>query len=60
MKILYFGAAALVAIEPACAQQLTMKPLLDARIRFENLHQQGIASAAGAITLRHPSRIEGR
>jgi hypothetical protein len=52
MKYLFFGAAALVAIEPACAQQLTMKPLLEARIRYENVDQQGIAADAEAITLR--------
>ena len=52
MKMFYFGAAALVAIEPACAQQLTMKPLLEARIRYENVDQQGIAADADVITRR--------
>ena len=52
MKILLFGAAALVAIEPACAQNLTMKPLLEARIRYETVEQQGIPADADAITLR--------
>lgn len=52
MKYLLCGAAVLVAIEPVCAQQLTMKPLLEARVRYETVDQQDIAADAEAITLR--------
>ncbi len=45
--------AALVAVAgPACAQDIAFKPLMDARLRFENVHQAGLAAEANALTLR--------
>ena len=44
-------AAALVS-SAACAQNIAVKPLLDARLRYENLDQDGIARNADALTLR--------
>ena len=51
MKSLPLLAAVLVG-SAASAQDLAVKPLLDARLRFENVDQDGIARDADALTLR--------
>ena len=45
-------AAALVGSAGASAQNIGVKPLLDARLRYENVDQDGIARQADALTLR--------
>lgn len=49
MRLILLTAAALVAV-PAQAQQV--RPLLDLRLRWENVDQDGIARNADAVTLR--------
>jgi len=51
MKSLPLLAAVLLA-SAASAQDFTLKPLLDARLRYENVDQTGIAQHADAVTLR--------
>jgi hypothetical protein len=45
-------AASGMAASAAQAQNVTLKPLVDARLRYEHVDQQGIADAADALTLR--------
>ncbi len=52
------SAAAMVAAAPACAQSLTLKPLVDARVRYETVEQDGIASDADALTFRLRAGVE--
>lgn len=42
----------LVAATPATAQTLTLKPLIDARLRYEQVEQDGLTLDADAVTLR--------
>ena len=51
MKSLPLLAAALVG-STASAQDFAVKPLLDARLRYENVEQGGLAHDANALTLR--------
>jgi Alginate export len=51
MKNLPLLAAALLG-SAASAQGFSVKPLLDARLRYENVDQEGIARQADALTLR--------
>lgn len=37
---------------PACAQTITLKPVAEARVRYENVDQDGIAKEADALTIR--------
>ncbi len=41
-----------VAASGAQAQDITLKPLIDARLRYEHVDQAGIADSADALTLR--------
>lgn len=52
MKAYLVAATALVAAGPVCAQNVTIKPLLDARLRYENVDQAGLADTAEAATIR--------
>lgn len=52
MRKVIITAAALAAAGPACAQELVVKPLVDARLRSETVHQDGVATDAEALTLR--------
>lgn len=52
MRKLILTAAAITATTPALAQDIGFKPLIDARLRYENVDQTGIASDADAITMR--------
>ncbi|MCW2392803.1 alginate export family protein [Sphingobium sp. B11D3A] len=53
MKFLSMTAALLVAAGPACAQDLTVKPLAELRLRYESVDQDGLAqSQADAATAR--------
>ena len=49
----WIATAACVAVAgPACAQTITLKPVAEARVRYENVDQDGIAKKADALTLR--------
>lgn len=51
-------AAAMVAAAPACAQSIALKPLVDARVRYETVDQEGIARDADALTFRVRTGLE--
>jgi hypothetical protein len=40
------------AAGPACAEDITLKPLIDARLRYETVDQDGLADHADALTAR--------
>jgi hypothetical protein len=52
MKHLVATSVALVVAAPACAQEIVLKPLVEARLRAEHVEQEGIAKDADAVTLR--------
>lgn len=52
MKIRLAVLAALLPAGPAMAQDVKATPLADARLRYENVDQDGIARQADAVTLR--------
>lgn len=51
-------ATALVAAGPVCAQSVELKPLVDARTRYEAVDQDGVARDADALTLRVRAGVE--
>ncbi|BAK67448.1 hypothetical protein SLG_27730 [Sphingobium sp. SYK-6] len=52
MKSCLFAAAGLAAAGPACAQTVTVQPLIDARLRYEAVEQAGLPDEAHAATIR--------
>jgi hypothetical protein len=50
MRFTLFTATALVAAGPACAQEI--KPLVEARARYEHVEQDGLAKDSEALTVR--------
>ncbi|SDA22580.1 alginate export family protein [Sphingomonas sp. NFR15] len=62
MKNVAAGALALAACvagaSAARAQDVVLKPLIDARLRYEHVDQQGIADTADAVTLRVRSGVQ--
>ena len=56
MRLIAFLAAAAAFAAPAEAQQL--KPLLDLRLRWENVDQEGFSKDSDALTLRGRAGIE--
>lgn len=50
-KLYLLAGAALVAT-PAMAQEVVLQPLVDARVRYEHVDQDGIAKDADAVTVR--------
>ena len=47
------SASALSAVAtPALAQSVTLKPIVEARVRYETVDQDGIAEDADAVTVR--------
>ena len=58
MRYLLIAAAALAAGGPACAQEITLKPLLDARLRYETVDQDGLTANAHALTARLRAGLE--
>ena len=52
MKKLLIGLLGATFASPALATGITVKPLLDLRLRWENVDQDGIAREANAVTLR--------
>ncbi len=45
---------------PAFAGEVELKPLIDARLRYENVDQAGVAVEADALTLRMRAGIEAK
>jgi len=52
MKYLLVTTAALAVAGPACAQQIDLKPVAEARLRYEHVDQDGLAQQADALTVR--------
>jgi len=52
------GLAALGCAHSAQAQEVALKPLIDARLRYEHVDQDGIAGKADATTLRVRSGVQ--
>jgi len=52
MKILFAPVAALALATPAAAQELTLIPLAEARLRHEHVEQESLPNDADALTLR--------
>jgi hypothetical protein len=59
MKSLLLTAAALVVAGPACAQEIALKPLAEARARYEHVEQDGLAQDADALTFRVRAGVQG-
>ncbi|MEH3123591.1 MAG: hypothetical protein PGN16_16740 [Sphingomonas phyllosphaerae] len=60
MEKLIATAAALAVAGPACAQTVTVSPLVDARTRYEHAAQDGIADDADALTVRVRTGVEAK
>jgi len=58
MKYLFALAPGIAIATPAMAQEITFKPLAEARLRYENVDQAGIAARADAVTVRVRGGIE--
>ncbi|WP_416463510.1 hypothetical protein [Sphingomonas sp. VDB2] len=52
MKYLLASAAVLAVAAPACAQDITLKPVAEARLRYEHVDQDGLSKEADALTIR--------
>lgn len=52
MKYLLATTAALAVAGPACAQQIDLKPVAEARLRYEHVDQDGLTQQADALTVR--------
>jgi hypothetical protein len=62
-KIMYKSAviiALLASAAPAYANEVTIKPLIDARLRYEGVDQAPIANDASAVTARIRAGIEAK
>ena len=60
MQKLIATAAGLAVAGPACAQSVTLSPLVDARTRYEHVEQDGIARDADALTIRVRAGVEAK
>lgn len=60
MEKMIATAAALAVAGPACAQTITLLPLVDARTRYEHATQDGIADDADALTVRIRAGVEAK
>ena len=58
MKYLTATAAALAVAWPACAQDIALAPLIDARTRYEHVDQDGLTRDADALTVRVRGGVE--
>lgn len=52
MKKIIASAAVLAVAGPACAQEISLKPVTEARVRYEQVDQDGLAKEADALTIR--------
>lgn len=60
MRFWITTAGALATAGPACAQQTSITPLIEARTRYEHVDQAGIADTADAVTIRVRAGVEIR
>ena len=52
MKPAWLILGSVLAASPAMAQDITLKPLIEARLRYENVDQAGLPNDAEATTIR--------
>jgi ubiquitin len=45
---------------PALAEEVKLKPIIEARLRYENVDQEGIVNEADALTLRMRAGVEAK
>lgn len=60
MRLALAAIVGLAAGTPAAAQTVTLKPLVDARVRYETVDQDGIAKQADAATIRVRAGVEAK
>lgn len=60
MKKSVIALAILLPASPALADDFKLKPLVDARLRYESVDQDGLAEKADALTLRLRAGIEAK
>jgi hypothetical protein len=58
MKYIFVSAAALAVAGPACAQTITLKPVAEARLRYEHVDQDGLTKEADALTIRARAGVQ--
>jgi len=59
MRLPILTATALVVAGPACAQEITLQPLAEARARYEHVEQDGLIEDADALTFRIRAGVQG-
>jgi hypothetical protein len=50
----------LTATTPAMADSVKIQPIIDARLRYENAEQRGVADEANGVTLRMRAGAEAK
>lgn len=60
MKRYWLAAPLALLGGPVCAEEVTVKPLLDARLRYEATEQDGLPDKADALTLRVRPGLEAK
>jgi hypothetical protein len=60
MKKAILALPLLAITTPALAEDVTVKPIIEARLRYENVDQTGIINEADALTLRMRAGIEAK
>ncbi|MET0238977.1 MAG: alginate export family protein [Sphingobium sp.] len=58
--LILLATGAALAAAPASAQTITLKPLIDARLRYEGVDQDGLSRNADAVTLRARVGVEAK
>lgn len=58
MKIVLASAASLAVAGPACAQEFTLKPIAEARLRYEHADQEGLPQTSDAATVRARAGVQ--
>lgn len=58
MKIILVSAASLAVAGPACAQELALKPIVEARLRYEHADQEGLPQTSDAATVRARAGVQ--
>jgi len=58
MKYAWLVLGSAIAATPALAQDITLKPLAEARVRYETVDQAGLPTDADALTIRVRSGIQ--
>jgi hypothetical protein len=60
-KALFIGILSATTIaSPAQADKVKLKPIIEARLRYENVEQQGVAVESDAVTMRVRAGIEAK